>query len=279
MVPSRSAVSGMTLSVVPASILAIVTTAGSAIGTRRVTIVCSAVTISQAIGTGSSASCGIEAWPPRPLTVIAELVGRGEQRAGAAGERRRAARWAMTCSAKAASGSGIEQAVLEHEAGAVMALLARLEHEHAPCRRAVAAGAEQPGGAGQHRDVACRGRRRASRRRTVEAKVEAGVLGHRQGVHVAAQQDRAAVAGAPRRMATRPVVEGPSRNSSGRPASAAFTLAVVRGQCEAELGLGVDGAAQRDHLGEEGFGVLGPVGGDEVHGARPFWRSGGMQMA
>ena len=40
----------------------------------------------------------------------------------------------------------------------------------------------------------------------------------------------------PRRMATRPLVEGPSRISSGRPASAAFTLAVVFGRSRPSSG-------------------------------------------
>ena len=49
-----TAVSGMTLFVVPAVIFAMVTTAGSKTETRRVTIVWSAVTISQATGIGST---------------------------------------------------------------------------------------------------------------------------------------------------------------------------------------------------------------------------------
>ena len=70
MVPSQVTDSGMTLNAVPASIRVTVTTAGSNAGSTRVTIACRAVTISQATGTGSVASWGIEAWPPRPMTVI-----------------------------------------------------------------------------------------------------------------------------------------------------------------------------------------------------------------
>ena len=70
MVPVSFAASGITLNVVPPSIRAIVTTTGLAASKRRVTIACKAVTISQATGTGSSVSCGMEAWPPRPRTVI-----------------------------------------------------------------------------------------------------------------------------------------------------------------------------------------------------------------
>ncbi len=61
MVPSQVTDSGMTLNAVPASIRVTVTTAGSNAGTTRVTMDWRAVTISQATGTGSVASCGIEA--------------------------------------------------------------------------------------------------------------------------------------------------------------------------------------------------------------------------
>ena len=60
----------MTLFVVPAVIRPTVTTAGSNTSMRRVTIVCSAWTISQAIGIGSSARYGSLACPPRPFTVM-----------------------------------------------------------------------------------------------------------------------------------------------------------------------------------------------------------------
>ena len=52
------AVSGITLSVVPAEIRPTVTTDGSNTSIVRVTIVCSAWTISQATGIGSSARYG-----------------------------------------------------------------------------------------------------------------------------------------------------------------------------------------------------------------------------
>ena len=60
-VPRSDAVSGTTLSVEPASILPMVITTGSNALIRRVTNVCRAMTISAAIGTGSIASCGIDA--------------------------------------------------------------------------------------------------------------------------------------------------------------------------------------------------------------------------
>src|SRR5438093_1000369 len=73
MVPSRLAVSGITLRVVPASIFATVTTAGSKTLTWRVTSVWNACTISHAIGIGSRQSCGADACPPRPSTTTCSV--------------------------------------------------------------------------------------------------------------------------------------------------------------------------------------------------------------
>src|SRR5580700_1949289 len=63
----------MTLLAVPATILPQVRTIGSKTLARRVTIACSASPISHATGTGSTARCGIEACPPRPLTRIVQV--------------------------------------------------------------------------------------------------------------------------------------------------------------------------------------------------------------
>ena len=88
-VPKRNTDSGMMLFVVPAVIWAIVTTAGSNTSTRRVTIACSARTISAATAIGSRAVWGADAWPPRPRTVMRIDVGGGHQRARLAGGPRR----------------------------------------------------------------------------------------------------------------------------------------------------------------------------------------------
>ena len=102
-VPSMSADSGITLFVVPATIRAMVSTAGWWASTRRVSAVCSAPTIAAAAGTGSSASCGAEAWPPRPVTrtriaSAAAISDPGRVCSSPAG------RVALTCSAYAATG-------------------------------------------------------------------------------------------------------------------------------------------------------------------------------
>ncbi len=68
-VASKWAVSGMMLRWVPAWRSPTVTTTGSNTSNRRVTMVCRAVTISQAAGMGSLARCGAEPWPPAPWTV------------------------------------------------------------------------------------------------------------------------------------------------------------------------------------------------------------------
>ena len=66
-VMSSSALSGMTLLVVPACIRPTVATTGSNTLNCRVTNVCIACTTSHAMGTGSAALCGMEPWPPRPI--------------------------------------------------------------------------------------------------------------------------------------------------------------------------------------------------------------------
>ena len=197
MVPSMCAVSGMMLFVVPAAILPTVTTAGSNTSTERVTMICSACTISHATGIGSIVRCGSLAWPPLPVIVISSRSAdamidpppaaqppRRQRRGDVEGERPGDGR------RRAVGEVGhVEQPLVEHVAGAVVALLAGLEHEqHAP-GEVVAAAGEQLGGAGEHRRV---GVVTAGVHRPVVAggEVEPGVLVQRQGIHVAAQQDR-----------------------------------------------------------------------------------------
>ena len=158
----------------------------------------------------------------------------------------------------------VEQVLLEHVAGAVVALLAGLEHEHAPGRPARRGGRRA---AGRRRPAwrrGCRGRRRASCRRSADANVEAGVLGHRQGVHVAAQQDgRAGPAAVERGHDRRRRLAGAARRRAarrGRPAPASW----VNGQVEADLGALVEPPAQAHRLGKqvaglEQQGVIGHV--------------------
>ena len=182
----------MTLSVVPASIRAMVITAGSDTGMRRVTMACSAHDdLARRPGSDRARRAASRRGRRLPITLMRMLVGRGQQRAGPAGED--AARHVgRDVQGEGGVGQRIEQAVLEHEPRAVPALLAGLEHEHHRAGQPVAPLAERARGAGQHGDVGVvaagvhgpfvlRGER------------QAGVLGQRQGVHVAAQQHGAAV--------------------------------------------------------------------------------------
>ncbi len=95
--------SGITFRVVPASILATVTTAGSNTWTRRVTRVWNACTISHAIGIGSRQSCGAEAWPPLPRTTICRVSPEAMAAPARAEMEPAVIRW-VTCSAKAPLG-------------------------------------------------------------------------------------------------------------------------------------------------------------------------------
>ena len=97
----------------------------------------------------------------------------------------------MTCRAKASVGQRVDQAVVQHETRAVPALLAGLEHEQHFARQGIGAGAKQFGSACQHRDmrIMAAGMHDAGRGR---GEGQAGFLGHRQRVHIAAQQHPAA---------------------------------------------------------------------------------------
>ena len=111
--------------------------------------------------------CGIEAWPPLPRHGDLEDVGRREQRSAA---RREHARPELGRDVQREGGVrlrlALEQALLEHDARAGVALLAGLEHEHhaaAQLRRgAPRAAAPRPPAS----RCACRARRRASARRS-----------------------------------------------------------------------------------------------------------------
>ncbi len=89
-----------------------------------------------------------------------------------------------------------EQPFRQHRLRAAGTLLARLEHEDHIARQLVPGGAEQPGRADEDRgvQVVATGVHRARDRRRVR---QARLLGHRQRVHVAAQQHRRAWPAAP----------------------------------------------------------------------------------
>ena len=189
-VPSRNALSGMTLFVDPASMCA----DGDHRGVEDVHPAGHHRLQGQHDLGGHRDRVGgevrLEACPPRPRTVIrhwsaAAIIGPGRTLIAAAGQggdavqRERAAHRRLR--------DDVQQPLLEHVAGAVEPLLPRLDHEHDLPGELVAALGEQPGGAEQHRHVG-----------VVPAGVhgpghlggerQPGVLLHRQRVHVAAQQ-------------------------------------------------------------------------------------------
>ena len=252
-VPASSAVSGITLVVVPARILATVTTAGSKTSTRRVTIDWSARTISAAIGMGSPAWCGMEAWPPLPRTTISNSSADASRAwpllatmpDGIDGV------WWMANAIDTGSAPfdcGVEQALVEHDLGAALALLAGLEHEHDPAPEVPAACRQHGGRAGEHRRV---GVVPARVHGAVDGagEVEAGVLGHRERVHVPSEQDGGAGLVAVEHRHDR------GRGRAGVDGQRQAVEGLEHGglgpwELEPELGVHVDPAAQRHHVVE-----------------------------
>ena len=157
----------------------------------------------------------------------------------------------------------VDEAVLDHAQRAEMAFLARLKHELHRAREAVALRVQQAHGHREHRRVA-----------VVAAGVhlafflggegEARVLRHRQRVHVAAQEHRAALLRTLQRDdeagGRRPVldlhVEAVQRLAHG------FDRA---GQMEAKLGMLVDAAAERHGVGQQRLRLFKPLGRCAVH--------------
>lgn len=156
----------------------------------------------------------------------------------------------------------VEQPLLQHVPGPVVALLAGLEHEDDLAGEVVGPIGEQAGGGRQHRRV---GVVTAGVHRPVDLGrvVEVGVLRHREGVHVAAEQHRAAGAAG--------VERGGHR---AHPGAGAHVEAEVpdglehgplgAGQVVADLRVAVQVAAQVDGVGLQGPGGIEQLSG---HGA------------
>ena len=152
-------------------------------------------------------------------------------------------------------GQGFKQSVIQHVAGAVMAFLAGLEHEvHAAFQR-IGTAAQDFGRTGQHRHMRVVA---AGAHRTVNGrgKRQPGFLGHRQGVHIAAQQDGAAF--------PRPALQCRDK-SGGRGAFSPLQRQVGQRPAhlvprhrrhQAKLRLGMDCTAQGYDLAGDGIGVF-----------------------
>lgn len=141
----------------------------------------------------------------------------------------------------------VQDALLDHRAGAVVALLTRLEHEDDIAVQRLAPVREQGRGADE-----------PGRVQIVSAAVhptgdlggvrEPRPFGHRQGVHVAAQQHRAAGAAAAQH--GRDGGEVPAeRDVEGEAFERGEYLLLGAGKLEAELRLAVQRAAEPDQIG------------------------------
>ena len=136
-----------------------------------------------------------------------------------------------------APSAACEQALVEHHPGAVVALLAGLEHEGDPARELAAAVGEQAGGAGEHGDVgvvAAGVHGAVDRRWRTRAPVSSG-MGR------ASMSPRSRIVGpgrSPSRVATTEVdVVVPVCTVSGQPVERLEHGLLRAGQLEAELGL------------------------------------------
>ncbi len=150
----------------------------------------------------------------------------------------------------------LQQAILEHEARPVPALLAWLEHEQHGSRQFAAPRTQQPRGSDQHGDVAVM-TTRVHCAALLRGKCESGVLVHRQRIHVSPQQNGAARALTAQhrddavRGWTAPVLE---RQSGQRGHDFGGGL----GRPQPQLRLAVNGAAQLHEVGQQSYGFLRP---------------------
>ena len=171
---------------------------------------------------------------------------------------------------KGGIGQWIKQAIIEHEACTVKALLARLEHEAHFALERICPGTKQLCRADKHSSVGIvsAGMHFPGHGR---GECQSGFLGHRQGVHIAAQQHRAAAIflwpspalergdhAACRWSVTpcqRQMRQGGTHLGAG-----------LRGH-QTQFGFGMNGAAQRDNAVAAGPCLLDQQG--LVHGALP----------
>ena len=194
--------SGMMFSLVPACSEPTVSTALSSGEISRETMVCRRSTVEAAITTGSIEVCGCEPCEPRPNSLHLQAVARRQDHAGTVADGAGGPDHHVLAEHDVRMRQARAIPVRDHRVRALRHFLAGLEHHQ---RRAAprvarfgqhARGAHQPGDvqvvpAGM-RDadlspIRVGGRRLAGIR-------QAGVLGHRQRVHVGAQHHRRAVA-------------------------------------------------------------------------------------
>ena len=166
---------------------------------------------------------------------------------------------------------GVEHALFDHEAGAVEALLARLEHEHDVTGEPVAALGEHPGRPDQHGRV-----------QVVPARVHVPGIADRNGTSTSSATGSASMS--PRSSTTSPLAavgHGPAPEHGGhrrrRAAGADLERQAVESrqhlllrarEVEPDLGLGVQPVPQVGEIGGEGPGVVEEIRGE---GHAPFY--------
>ena len=148
----------------------------------------------------------------------------------------------------------VEQTFLDHDPRAVVPLLAGLEHEEHRAGERLTTAREQPRGAHQHRRVTVVPAR-VHRAFDFRRERQAGLLGHRQGVHVATKQNRPAGAGARQTRDHR-------RRALARPDLEPETVERLEDRLlrprhrESDLRMTVDPATQLDHVVQHGLRVV-----------------------
>ena len=249
----------MMLFVVPPVTRVIVMTAGSNTSTRRVTAVWRARISSAATVIGSSGEVRRGRVATAPTDRGHDPVRGREHRAAAQRDRARGiARADVERDGARDVGlirpvGAVEQPFVEHDLGAVVALLARLEHQQDVALELVAPLDEQASRAQQHRDVRVvpAGVHRAI---DLGREVEPGVLVQGQGVHVGPKQGRAAGPAAldrrrhRRRSRARAAVPARDRRS------ASAITAWVSGSCSPISGRRWMPTAHLDDVGEDRLG-------------------------
>lgn len=149
----------------------------------------------------------------------------------------------------------LEHTLGQHVPGAVVALLAGLEHEHDVAREVLAPRRQQVGGADEHRGVQVVPARVhvAGNRRGV---VDVGTFAHRQRVHVAAQQDRRSGSAAAQYRGDRRQC-GAGADLERQTVQCGEHVLLCARQVQTDLRCSVQLAAQPDQIPVQLLGVLG----------------------
>ena len=161
----------------------------------------------------------------------------------------------------------VQDALGDHLLRPRVALLARLEHEdHVPGQLSLPR-RQQPGRPGQHRGVQVVAAR-VHRAVDLGGIGQAGALGHRQGIHVTAQQHRRARPAAAQHRGHRAQL-APAADLKRQPVERGEHLLLGPGQFQPDLRLAVNRLAQFGQLGGDLRGILAYLSRHRCPFARP----------